>query len=143
MRTSTRAGRLGPTAWSIMHRGAVFQHIHRVPHRSPDAVLCTKTRSAALLGVSLDASTMLGSVGQCGWIQRVGGKASSFRDTAEAVLYLHPSESCSGQLVFVLRKMCICVVRAVILCLEPDACALLLAASTLHAQWCHGPPTSG
>ncbi len=104
---------------------AVFQHIHRVPHRSPDEVLCTKTRSKALLGVSLDASTMLGSVGRCGWIQRVGGKASSFRGTAEA-------ESCSGQLVFVLRKMFICVVRAVTLCLEPGACALLLAASTLY-----------
>jgi hypothetical protein len=53
--------RLGPTAWSLMHWGAVFQHIHRVPHRSADALLCTKTRSAALHHAGLGGAVRVDS----------------------------------------------------------------------------------
>ena len=76
---------------------------------------------------------MLGYVGQLGWIQTVDAKASAFRDTAEPVLYLHPSQSCSGQLVLVLRNLKIHVVRAVTLCLDPLACSALMAGCAYHA----------
>ncbi len=83
---------------------------HHVARSADDPDLRSGTRSFLLTGRTLDASTMLGYVGQLGWTQTVDGKASSFRDTAEPVLYLHPAESCSGQLVLILRTLKINVV---------------------------------
>jgi hypothetical protein len=124
--------RLGGSAWSFLKRGANFQHNHHVARSADDPDLRNGTRSYLLTGITLDASTMLGYVGQLGWIQTVDGKASSLRDTAEPVLYLHPSLSCSGQLVLVLRDLKIHVVRAVSLCLDPLACSALMAGCAYH-----------
>ena len=58
--------RLGGAAWSFLHRGGVFQHNHRVARLAGDPTLRTGTRASILTGHVLDASTMLGYVGQTG-----------------------------------------------------------------------------
>ena len=52
--------RLGPTAWSILERGATFQHNHRAANHG------MRCRMETLTERVWDASTMLGYVGQSG-----------------------------------------------------------------------------
>ena len=129
---NARRSRTGPAGWSLMERGAVFQHNHTpAPHAlDPAAHRCS--RAEALTLQPFDVSSMLGHVGQSGWVHRPDGKANAMRTTADPVLYLCPATSLRGQLVFNLRSFKINVVSAVTLSLDPFACAMVLAASALH-----------
>ena len=70
---------LGPTAWSLLLRGACFQHNHRAASRANDADVHDISRDEALTDRAFDASTMVGYVGQPGWTHDYSGKANLFR----------------------------------------------------------------
>ena len=124
--------RLGGTAWSFLRRGARFAHNHRKAQGPDDPNLRTGTRSFLLTGTTLDASTVLGYCGQLGWVATADGKASAQRDLARPVLYLHPSEESSSQLVLDLRALKLYSARAVTLCMDPHMVSALVAGTALH-----------
>ena len=80
----------------------------------------------------MDASTVLGYCGQLGWVATADGKASAQRDLARPVLYLHPSEESSSQLVLDLRALKLYSARAVTLCMDPHMVSALVAGTALH-----------
>ena len=71
--------RVGPPGWSLMMQGAVFQHNHTAPLRAHNAARRLSTRAYALLGTTLDATTVLGDVGQGCWTHDHAGKATPTR----------------------------------------------------------------
>ena len=129
---NARRARIGPSGWSLMERGAVFQHNHCPAPHALDPASHACSRSEALTLRVFDASTMLGYPGQTGWTHRPDGKANALRTTADPVLYLCPATSMHAQLVFNLRSFKITVVRSVALSVDPFGCALVLAGSALH-----------
>ena len=129
---NAQRARIGPLGWSIMERGAVFQHNHTPAPRARDHHLHDRIRSEALTLVPFDVSTMLGFVGQTGWIHRHDAKMNTYHPSAEPVLYICPSATTSAQQVFNLRSWKIQLVSDVTLSLDPRACGLLLARSVLY-----------
>jgi len=121
---------VGPAAWSLVQRGAVFQHNHVAAKRDPAGGHII--RSTALTGEKFDASTMLGYVCQQGITLREDRKASGFRAATEPGLYLHPSEEASGQLFYNLRRNKIDIVRTVGFSQDPNTLMEELATSTLY-----------
>ena len=99
-----RRARIGPLGWSIMERGAVFQHNHSPAPHALDPASHACSRSEALTLRVFDASTMLGHPGQTGWTHRPDGKANAMRVTADPVIYVCPAVSLHAQLVFNLRN---------------------------------------
>ena len=128
--------RLGRPAWSLVQRGAefVYNHTAAASARDPAARLCT--RSWALTGRSLDASTMLGFPGQGCWAHKADAKANVFRASAKACLYLHPATDASAQVVFDLESNKLVIVRAVAMCDLAGTVSAHLARSTYYAP--HG-----
>jgi hypothetical protein len=124
--------RLGPAAWSIAERGAVFQHNHTPAPRSRSSLVAARTRAEALTLTIFDASTMLGFVGQTGWVHCHDAKSSAFRPSAEPVLYVCPATALSAQIVFNLRSFKLNVVADVSFSSDAKACSLLLARSALY-----------
>ena len=129
---NARRARVGPTGWSLMERGTVYQHNHSPAPHALDPASHACSRSEALTLRVFDASTMLGYPGQTGWTHRPDGKANALRSTADPVLYLCPSEAMHAQLVFNLRNFKIMVVRDVALSVDPFGCSLILAGTALH-----------
>ena len=127
-----RRARVGPTAWSLIERGAVYIHNHTPAPRSGDVASRTVSRFEQLTLQPHDVSTMLGYVGQLGWIHRPEGKDNAYRSSSDPVLYISPASTMHGQLVFNLRNFTIMVVSAVHLSVDPYACSLLLAGGALH-----------
>ena len=121
---------VGPAAWSLVQRGAVFQHNHVAAKRELEGGHII--RSTALTGEQFDASTMLGYVCQQGITLREDRKANAFRTATEPGLYLHPSEEASGQLFYNLRRNRIDIVRTVGFSQDPNALMEDLASSSLY-----------
>ena len=124
--------RLGPPAWSLVERGAVFQHNHTPAPRSRSSLVDARTRSEALTLTIFDASTLLGFVGQTGWVHCPDAKSNAFRPSAEPVLYICPATALNAQIVFNLRSFKLNVVADVSFSSDPRACSLLLARSALY-----------
>ena len=129
---NARRARIGPSGWSLMERGSVFQHNHRPAPFALDPASRQCSRSKALTLIDFDVSTMLGHVGQTGWTHRPDGKANALRVTADPVLYVCPATSLHAQIVFNLRAFKLTVVRDVALAVDPFGCALLLSSSSLY-----------
>ena len=70
--TNARRARLGPTAWRIAEMGALFQHNHTLASHAQSQTAHGRIRSEALTLAPFDASTVLGYVGQTGYIHRPG-----------------------------------------------------------------------
>ena len=68
--TNARRARLGPTAWRIAETGAVFQHNHTLAANAQSQTVHGRIRSEALTLTPFDASSVLGYVGQTGFIHR-------------------------------------------------------------------------
>ena len=129
---NARRARIGPIGWSLMERGAVFQHNHAPAPHAIDPASRRCSRWEALTLQLFDVSTMLGFPGQTGYTHRPDGKSNAFRTPTDPVLYLHPATSLHAQLVFNLRSFKIVVVRDVALTVDPYACSLAIASSALH-----------
>jgi hypothetical protein len=112
--------------------GAAGQHNHRLAGRSSNLALRDVSRNKALTGRKFDASIWLGWVGQLGWVHDYGGKASVFRPSAWACLYVGPSEKPHGQLVCDIDRNKVDTVRTVLLGHDPTSVPFVVATSDLY-----------
>ena len=123
---------MGPAAWSIVERGAVYIHNNTPAPYAPHPSAHGCSRWEALTGTPADVSTMLGFVGQMGYTHRPGGKANAHRSSSDPVLCVCPSSALHAQLVFNLASLRLMVVGNVHLSIHPLACSLLMAGTALH-----------
>jgi hypothetical protein len=131
--TNACRANLGEMAWSITERGAAYQHNVAPVWRPADAPAGpAMSRIEALTGNRPDVSAMLGYVGQHGWVRNFDGKANAHRDNATPCLYVSPSLTGAGQLIFNLASHTMQYVWSISLTDDPNACAALLAESNLH-----------
>jgi hypothetical protein len=130
-----RRARLGPAAWSIVERGAVYIHNNTPAPYALDSSAHGCSRWEALTGTPADVSTMLGFVGQMGYTHRTGGKANAHRSSSDPVLYVCPSSALHAQLVFNLTNFKLMVVGDVQLSIHPLPCSLLMAGTALHLPY--------
>ena len=134
--------RLGAAAWSLMERGAAYQHNCRPQWRPAGKHGPPISRIELLTGVRPDVSAMLGYVGQHGWAHDYSGKSNAYRDTATPVIYVHPSTECSAQVVFNIARAKLDLVHSISLSTEGDTTSLLLAQSELcKPRGSHGSPS--
>ena len=131
----SRRARLGPRAWSIVERGAVYIHNHTPAPHALDPASHRCSRWEALTLEPTDTSTMLGFVGQMGYTHRVDGKANAQRTTSDPVLYVCPATALHAQIVFNLASFKLMVVGSVHLSVRPMACSYILASSALHRPY--------
>jgi hypothetical protein len=75
---------------------------------------------------------MLGFVGQSGMMFRDDRKANAFRPAMEPVLYVHPSESASGQVVYRLATHELVITRTVVFSRDPSLFVRELVESPLY-----------
>ena len=129
--TNARRARLGPLAWRIAELGATFQHNHTLASHAHSQTVHGRIRSEALTLTPFDASSVLGYVGQSGFIHRPDAKSNTMHPSAEPVLYVCPADGMSGQLVFNLRNNKFQVVDDVTIVADSRGCSLLLARSSL------------
>ena len=92
--------RLGPSAWSLLDKGACFQHNCRPVWRPEGAVGPPVSRQEALTRRRPNVSAILGYVGQTAWIRAWDGKANAYRDNTVPALYLYPCLMGAGHNVF-------------------------------------------
>ena len=136
--------RLGAAAWSLMERGAAYQHNccplwRPAGERGPPI-----SRIEMLTGVRPGVSAMLGYVGQHGWAHDYSGKSNAYRDTATHIIYVHPSTECSAQVVFNIARATLDLVHSISLSTDGDTTSLLLAQSELcKPRGSHGSPSPG
>ena len=109
----------------------MYIHNHTPAPRAADAPSQTVSRIELLTLQPHDVSTMLGFVGQLGWVHRPEGKDNAYRSSSDPVLYISPATTMHAQL-FNLRNFTIMVVSSVHLSVDPYACSLLLAGGALH-----------
>ena len=136
--------RLGPAAWSLLDEGACYQHNCRPvwrPADAPSGDTPLLSRMEALTGRRPDVSAMVGFVGQAGWARKWDGKASAQRDNAAPVIYICPSPSGAGQVVYNLETHTKQLVYSLAVTTDPNACSLMLAQSALaRPRGAYGTP---
>ena len=95
----------------------------------------------ALTGRRPDVSAIKGYVGQAGWARKWDGKANAQRDNATPVIYMFPSPSGVGHLVFNLETRTEQLVYSLAVTTDPGACSLMLAESDLmRPRGAYGTP---
>jgi len=125
---------LGPAAWSMMERAAVWQYNRHTAAAEPGEhpIARPLTRLELFTGQTFDASLVLGFAGQGCWIHRPDGKASAGRPQVSACLYLYPAENAVGHIVLLLSSLHLHVVRHATMLHGVDELLADFARSALH-----------
>jgi len=134
---------LGAAAWSLMERGAAYQHNCRPIWRPAGAIGPPISRREMLTGVRPDVSAMIGFVGQHGWAHNFAGRSNSYTDTASPIIYVCPSTECSAQIVFNIARATLDLVHSVTLSADADTTSLIVAQSELcKPRGIYGSPST-